>query len=496
METFFTDPSNQDIYSRDASASSTPGEASSLEDEAAKREAERLRDLERYAILDTVPEAAYEDIVLLAAHICEVPIAMISFIDRDRQWIKAAFGFDLSQTSREYGFCPQSVLNPTEISVVPDTLQDARFVDNPFVRDAPYVRFYANAPLITPAGHVLGTVCVFDLKPRQLSATQQQALGALARQVMAQLELRFNARRLEETQQQFRTFTDNTPMLTFIKDENGYYEYVNKPFLRRFNFSEEDVVGKIDSQLWDSALVERIRTFERQVLESGDTCETLEVTKSLDGSDVFWRVYKFPLFWQGHRAIGGIAVDISESKRYERELEAVRAQLEATNATLRELSTTDELTNTHNRRSFIERLRIEWERATRLGAPLSLLMVDADHFKAYNDSFGHLAGDAVLQQLASLLCETARSIDVVARYGGEEFAVILPDADSEGAYKFAERFRVAIESANWPRRNLTVSVGVATRTPQTEDAGFLLDRADNALYRAKRNGRNRVEIAT
>ena len=495
MDTFFTDLINQELHSPDSGASSSQSEVPSLEDEAAKKEAARLRDLERYEILDTVPEAAYEDIVLLAAHICQVPIAMISFIDRDRQWIKAAFGFDLTQTSRDYSLCPRSIANPSEILVVPDTLQDERFADNPFVIGAPYVRFYANAPLVTPDGHVLGTVCVFDLQPRQLDETQSKALSALARQVMAQLELRFNARRLEESQQQFRTFTDNTPMLTFIKGEDGRYEYVNKPFLRRFNFSAEEVIGKADSQLWEPDVVERIRAFERQVLARGITCETMEMSKALDGSDVFWRVYKFPLFWQGHRAIGGIAVDISESKRYERELEAVRAQLEASNATLRELSTTDELTNTHNRRSFIERLRIEWERATRLDAPLSLLMIDVDHFKAYNDSFGHLAGDAVLQQLAQLLCETARSIDVVARYGGEEFSVILPDADHEGAHTFAERFRVAIESANWPRRNLTVSIGVSTRTPKTKDAGFLLDRADNALYRAKRNGRNRVEVA-
>ena len=243
MEPFFTDPVHQDISSLDSDLDSSAllaqNDASSLEVDAAKKEAERLRDLERYAILDTMSEAAYEDIVLLAAQICEVPIAMISFIDRDRQWIKASFGIALSQTSRAYGFCPHSILNPSEMLMVPDTLQDERFADNPFVQGAPYVRFYANAPLVTPGGHVLGTVCVFDLKPRQLSAIQQQALGALARQVMAQLELRFNAQRLEETQHQFRTFTDNTPMLAFIKNEEGCYEYVNKPFLRRFNFSRK-----------------------------------------------------------------------------------------------------------------------------------------------------------------------------------------------------------------------------------------------------------------
>ena len=181
METFFTDPMHPDISSLDSAADSSTlsayNDASSSEVESAKKEAERLRDLKRYAILDTMPEAAYEDIVLLAAQICEVPIAMISFIDRDRQWIKAAFGIDLSQTSRDYGFCPHSIINPSEILMVPDTLQDERFVDNPFVKGAPYVRFYANSPLVTPAGHVLGTVCVFDLKPRQLTAIQQQALA-------------------------------------------------------------------------------------------------------------------------------------------------------------------------------------------------------------------------------------------------------------------------------------------------------------------------------
>ena len=217
--------------------------------------------------------------------------------------------------------------------------------------------------------------------------------------------------------------------------------------------------------------------------------------RTSDGSEVFWRIYKFPLFWQDKRALGSIAVDVTESKRYELELEAMRAKLEASNAVLRELSTTDELTNTHNRRSFTERLRIEWERATRLDAPLSLLMIDVDRFKAYNDSFGHVAGDTILQQVANLLCETARTVDVVSRYGGEEFTVILPDADQKGAQSLAERFRHAIETANWPRRNLTVSVGVATRALSIKNPSVLVDRADGALYLAKQNGRNRVEVA-
>lgn len=469
-------------------------EASVLNDPVEK-EAERLCALERYEILDSMPEAAYQDIVTLASHICEAPVALITFVDHERQWFKAAHGLDLSQTPREFAFCTHAFLNQSELLVIPDTTQDARFDTNPFVTGEPHLRFYAGAPLRTPDDQVLGTVCVLDFKPRQLSAAQLGALSALSRQVMMQLELRLNARRLKEAHQQFRAFADNAPLLAYIKDEAGRYEYVNAPLLRRFGFGAEDIIGKSDSDLWDTELIERIRALEEQVLQSGQSAERLDVSTAADGSQVFWRIYKFPLFWQGHRAVGSIAVDITQSQLYERELETIRGQLEARNATLRALSTTDELTNAHNRRSFIEHLRIEWERADRQKTPLSLLMIDVDRFKDYNDSFGHPAGDVVLKQLAQLLCLHARTVDIVARYGGEEFAVILPDSERQGARKLAERFRAAIETANWPRRNLTVSVGVATRVPNIKSPSVLIDRADSALYRAKQNGRNRVESA-
>ena len=463
--------------------------------EAVEKEAERLRALERYEILDSMPEAAYQDIVTLASHICQAPVALITFIDHERQWFKATHGLDLSQTPRELAFCAHAFPNPSELLVVPDMTQDARFSDNPFVTGEPHMRFYAGAPLCTPDNQVLGTVCVLDYEPRQLDAAQLEALGALSRQVMTQLELRLNARHLEEAQQQFRAFADNAPLLAYIKDEEGRYEYVNAPLLHRFGFAEGDVIGKSDSDLWDEKLIERIRVLEEQVLQSGQSTGRLDVSTRADGSEVFWRIYKFPLFWRGHRAIGGIAVDITQSKLYERELKTIHSQLEARNATLRELSTTDELTNAHNRRSFLEHLRIEWERADRQKTPLSLLMIDVDRFKDYNDSFGHPAGDVVLKQLAQLLCLHARAADIVARYGGEEFSVILPAADHQGAQQLAERFRAAIETANWPRRNLTVSIGVATRLPHACEPQSLLNRADQALYLAKQNGRNRVESA-
>jgi anti-sigma regulatory factor (Ser/Thr protein kinase) len=152
-------------------------------------EADRLAALRRYRILDTEPEQRFDDLVLLASQICGTPMALISLVDRDRQWFKARVGVDVLQTSREIAFCAHAIEQP-DLLVVPDALQDARFRDNPLVRAEPHIRFYAGAPLTTAEGHALGTICVLDRQPRLLTSEQRAALQALQRQVMAQLELR------------------------------------------------------------------------------------------------------------------------------------------------------------------------------------------------------------------------------------------------------------------------------------------------------------------
>jgi two-component system NtrC family sensor kinase len=154
----------------------------------------RLAALERYAILDTLPEQEYEDVTLMASYICGTPIALISLVDRERQWFKSTTGLPLRETSRESSFCAHTLKSredaEPETLIVPDALEDERFADNPLVLGGPGIRFYAGAPLIAPGGLVLGTVCVIDTKPRVLAAEQIHALEALSRQVMARLELR------------------------------------------------------------------------------------------------------------------------------------------------------------------------------------------------------------------------------------------------------------------------------------------------------------------
>jgi diguanylate cyclase (GGDEF)-like protein len=170
----------------------------------------------------------------------------------------------------------------------------------------------------------------------------------------------------------------------------------------------------------------------------------------------------------------------------------VHAQLARQNERLVELAAVDELTGTKNRRRFREDLDLLYAQAQRLGAPLSLIMLDLDHFKEYNDTFGHPAGDEVLQRLGSTLRSSLRSHDVVARYGGEEFVVLLPATDEREAMDVAERLRRSIASGAWPRRQVTASLGVGTIGPRTSSASALVEHADRAMYQSKQAGRNRV----
>lgn len=155
-------------------------------------EAARLAALRRYRILDTDPEQAFDDLTLLASYICETPIALLTLIDSDRQWFKSTVGLSETQTERNISFCTHAIEHPHDIMIVPNALSDQRFSENPLVREHPNIRFYAGAPLVTPDGHALGTLCVVDLVPRTLSEEQAAALDALRRQAQAQLELRRN----------------------------------------------------------------------------------------------------------------------------------------------------------------------------------------------------------------------------------------------------------------------------------------------------------------
>lgn len=191
-------------------------------------EEERLAVLHEYDVLDLAAEQAYDDIVRLASTICGTPIALVTLIDGDTQWFKATVGIRGRSTPREHAFCAHAIMG-RETMVVPDATQDARFADNPMVREDPRIRFYAGAPLSTLRGHNLGTLCVVDTKPRSLTPEQLDALEALGRLVVGQLELRRTSKHLSEALARVKTLRGLLPICAYckrIRDDRDYWREV------------------------------------------------------------------------------------------------------------------------------------------------------------------------------------------------------------------------------------------------------------------------------
>ncbi len=198
------------------------------------REEERLAALEAYDIMDSEAEATFDDLVAIASKVCATEIALITLIDADRQWFKAKLGFEASETPRELAFCSHAIVDE-RTTVVPDATRDDRFKDNPFVTADPSIRFYAGAPLRTPDGHGLGTICVIDTEPRELEDWQVEVLESLSRQAMRLMELRKISARLADSLQRIRTLGELLPVCAWcrkVRNDDAYWvqleEYVTQ----------------------------------------------------------------------------------------------------------------------------------------------------------------------------------------------------------------------------------------------------------------------------
>lgn len=464
-------------------------------------EAARLGALHSYGILDTLPEPAYDDITRLAASICGTPIALVTLIDLNRQWYKSSLGVgEVRETLRELAFCAHAIQQPNELLVVPDATQDARFANNPIVTGEMQVRFYAGAPLVTPGGQALGTLCVMDRKPHQLTEEQSQALAALARQVIAQLELRRQTveqeellRQLSASEARFEAFMRHGPLVTYIKDAYGRLIYVNPAWEERFGKTAAEFIGKSDAELWPPELARSIRAHDEEVLAGDKMARQLESVPISGGDWKHWMVYKFPLVLPDGRYLAGAALDVTEQQ-------CIQDDLRVANSRLNDLSLTDTLTDLLNRRGFEQRLNEEAHRAARHGRPLSLLLMHVDDFQQFNSTYGHEAGDEMLNAVAHLLRLKMRDSDLLAHYGSEEFVALLPETDHKGAVVLAERFRSAVSAASWKQRRVTVSIGVATADiVRLSDAAFdgdtLLAEADIRLYQSKQRGHSQITHA-
>jgi diguanylate cyclase (GGDEF)-like protein/PAS domain S-box-containing protein len=322
----------------------------------------------------------------------------------------------------------------------------------------------------------------------------------LTRAILYAIERKRTRQQLRRSREFYLTLLEEFPALIWRANNEGRCDYFNKTWTDFTGHTMEQEIGDgwIESVHPDD-LARYMQTYQTSFAATRPFNAEFRLRRH-DGQYRWVADYGRPFHdVEGHFAgYLGACYDITQQKRHEehiqaqhRQLEQTNKQLEQTNVELVELATTDGLTRLRNRRYFMQRFENEIRGCLRSDTPLSVILMDLDRFKSYNDSFGHPAGDAVLQSVADILQNTYRPTDVCARYGGEEFIVLLPHTGREGSLSAAQRCRASIEGAPWPFRPITASFGVSTYLPGT-DYRSLIEDADRALYHCKQHGRNCV----
>lgn len=318
---------------------------------------------------------------------------------------------------------------------------------------------------------------------------------------------------LRDSREAFRLLAEASTDLIARQDLEGKFLYVSPASRSLLGYPPAELVGRSVYELIHVEDAAEVRRSHREVLDSGGPSTSTYRIRRAGGSWAWFEssARAVRLGEQSQRTeIHTSSRDVTARKRAEgrvrdlaRRLEEANRHLKEANLSLKEIAATDPLTGLGNRRDFDRRLNLELRRASRSGSATSLLYLDLDHFKSYNDRYGHPAGDELLIKLSSLLADSVRTSDSVARIGGEEFVVLLPQTTAQGATILAEKLRRAVAGHLAARRPITISIGVATLVVPLDGspdlqamADALIDGADATLYRAKHEGRNRVRHRT
>jgi diguanylate cyclase (GGDEF)-like protein/PAS domain S-box-containing protein len=442
--------------------------------------------------MDTPPEPEFEEISFLAASLFRTPVALVSLVDRDRQFFKSVVGDDYPrETPRGMSFCNFAVLS-RDIVIIEDATRDPRVADNPLVTGGPGIRFYAGAPLITPDGHAIGTVCAIDFEPHyDVSASDIKALQHLATQTMRQMELRRLkliedvARQAEyslvQSEERFRLLVNSiTDYAIYMLDPDGNVTSWNAGAERLNGYAAEEVIGKhID--LFYTPEKRRAgapsRSLQIALTDGGYEEEGWQVRK--DGSRFWAEVLIKPVCDATGDVVGFAKVTRDITERHEH-----RCQLE-------HLALYDPLTGLPNR----VMLRTKIEEVCARGENVTVLLLDLDGFKDVNDTLGHEAGDLLLGIAAQRISSVVQPPATVGRMGGDEFAVVSPAPMDPLQITDLCQHLLDVFHAPFTIDGDEIYLGVSIGVSSSQDAssepttGAILSDADIALYAAKEERR-------
>ena len=454
---------------------------------------------------DPRPEANFDEVATLAAALCRTNHAMVLLLEPDRHWYRVSGLERAGEPTLSSALCTLITYSQAPL-VIEDTHRDDRLLVDRALNRTALPQFLAGTAIRRSNGDIAGVLVVTDRLPRTLTSDQEHGLALLAHQVSKYLDLldyqeaytslwdqhEVILSHHQISEELYRTFMNASPFLSFLKDAAGRLLFYNRSYARHFGIGENTWLGRTDEQLWsrDTAAA---RLSDAEVMSGHRMVASEEQLGRPDGTVTHWKTYRYPcLDSNGNLLLAGLAMDISEDTERKQELERFQHEMQQANEQLRRLSVTDELTGLRNRRAFEERLVVEFSMARRRRRDLAVLLLDVDNFKKINDRWGHDAGDAVLRRLSSILRTTMRVPDLAARYGGEEFVVLLPESGIEAGRGFARRLMGRMAAEPWENEPVTVSIGLATLNDTLFNGFQLVSMADEALYAAKRQGKNRL----
>ncbi|HWR30243.1 MAG TPA: diguanylate cyclase, partial [Negativicutes bacterium] len=406
------------------------------------------------------------------------------------------------------GLYCEKVIESQDKLLVPNALQSEAWNDNPDLKHN--LVSYLGFPIRLPDGGTFGTICLLDRKENNYSADVIELVEEMHDLIESQLKLQSllmqNAQQLEEIQhkniqldqanqslkhneEKYRFITENTSDCIWVFNFNkNKFTYASPNIQQLLGYSSEEVfaLSMMDTVMPESQenIKMQLQDAARQLQENPESTPVFsnEIQQLCKNGKTIWIEYtvKCRINEKYEMETVGVSRIIADRKRKEKEIYY--------------LSIHDYLTNIYNRAYFDKRAIEEIDRADRYREPLAMLLLDLDHFKNINDTYGHAVGDEVLTLIAATISSMLRKTDVFARYGGEEFIVMMPCTPLAGAGDVAEKIRAVIEAMEFSSaQKMTISIGVAERNTQ-EQLDDWYKRADQALYRAKENGRNRVDV--